>query len=61
MTFQIGSRNDRGAAGSRFASAEELHTLSDKFVSHDQRIARDSSIVKGTGYTIIVYSNNSSY
>ncbi|KAK9100193.1 hypothetical protein Scep_023623 [Stephania cephalantha] len=38
MTFQTGSRNDRGAAGSRFASAEELHTLSDKFASHDQQL-----------------------
>ncbi|KAK9140393.1 hypothetical protein Scep_010074 [Stephania cephalantha] len=38
MTFQTGSMHDRGAAGSHFASAEELHTLSDKFVSHDQQL-----------------------
>ncbi|KAK9125765.1 hypothetical protein Scep_014611 [Stephania cephalantha] len=40
-------KDDREAAGSRFASADELH------ISHDQT-AGDSSIVKSTCYTVVV-------
>ncbi|KAK9166939.1 hypothetical protein Scep_002130 [Stephania cephalantha] len=37
-TFQTGFRNDCGAAGSRFASSEELHTLLDRIASHDEQL-----------------------
>ncbi|KAK9101024.1 hypothetical protein Scep_024454 [Stephania cephalantha] len=60
MTFQTGSMHDRGAAGSQFASAEELPTHQKDCIAR-QTTTGDPSTVKGTAQLhrfFVVYVGN---